>query len=125
MKITARKSKSEFLSEVKKVLDCAQWDYQASSTSTSKDTEKACRYLETQKFSIKVIEAAIKQRYTEILKDIREAATPVGDIPEFFAMEIANELAIDRIHKFSCHTWSDYRTTNKWRINETATFYIY
>ena len=88
------------LHEVKSILDNANWYGEASHPDgvNEQDAEKACQYLNRQRFSLKVI-----REHTDVLDvvDVYERAQDqVDNVPEVVAAMIADSLAMDRVRRF-------------------------
>lgn len=106
--------KKKLLSEVKACLDYASWNYYYSSNKDIDDTEKACDYLGTQRFSIKKIEELIDKYKEDITFNLK--STHVEDEFTYVASFIADQLAQDKIKRFVI--------SKKWYIDGGVTFTI-
>lgn len=127
-----RKLTNRFVEEVKSYLDeNYYWDFEAcNSRGKFDDCEKAVNYLSTQKFSTKVIREAIEVNDNWEALVVEFKSNPDIDSFEekakYTARYIANELAYDRISRFTLgYNDNIYTTTSKkWYIDETVSFKI-
>lgn len=124
---TLKENTINFINEVKSVLDNANWDFEACNPSGNySDTEKACSYLETQKFSYNKVKDALNEVWSDIIDNIKSEQIREGKA-KFAATMIANQLGYERISKFQASQWGyriDGLNSKKWYINETVTFKI-
>ena len=120
---TLKEITREFVVEVKKVLDKATWRWESSGHFKDESgVEKACIYLDRQRFSVKKVEEHLKDHWETIVELIRDDEVR-EDKPAFAAAIIANNVAFDRI---SPYTWTNrYESfSDKWYIDESISFKI-
>ena len=115
---TLKENTAEFLNEVKSILDSATWEF-AYSAHAGRDSQKACNYLDTQKFSISKIKEALTDVYEDLLDNLRTSRGEawihdMGENAKYAADMIADRLAFNRINRFK----------KCWSINESLTFSI-
>ncbi len=125
---TLKENTSEFLNEVKSVLDNADLDYESCmsaytiTSNNHKGCEKAVSYLETQKFSIKKISEALTEIWGEFIYNIQSKQVRGDDKFNLAAKMIASQLAFERISSYSWSSRYDKHTDKTWYIDETVTF---
>jgi hypothetical protein len=125
---TLKENTTEFISDVKQVLDGASWDWEACTSSLRhEDADKACHYLESQKFSFETVKEALADVWDDFLYNVKSQKIRNNEMALYAARMIANELAYKRINKFSVDQSRprNYYDSKKWWINETITFKIY
>jgi len=110
------------LQQVKSILDAANWFGEASHPDrvNEQDAEKACRYLNRQRFSVKAI-----REHTDGLDvvDVYERADgEVDNVPQVVAAMIADSLAMDRVRRFLYH--SKRLPGHGWYLPESWVFLI-
>jgi hypothetical protein len=121
---TLKENTQSFLVEVKEVIDNASWNYECNIKEHS-DVEKACQYLETQKFSVLKIREKLEEIWTDFLENKHSLCQSHSDCVKLAAEMIANSLAFERIDKFQAKGWRyDGLNSKKWWIGETITFVI-
>lgn len=108
----------EQLREIKIELDNATWTGEFSHPHhVNGDEEKACNYLDTQKFSIKTI----KEHIGEIDKTDLDPMPP-EDLPAYIAAWIADRVAFDRVRRFLYNPRK--APGNGWYLPESWVFQI-
>jgi hypothetical protein len=106
--------------KIKQVLDSANWTYETThgTSYTDKDCEKACRFLERNKWSVNFIEDSM----SDVDKDFIEDLKADGVSEEIaYAAAISDQIAHSRCDRY---TWKNrFDSQNKWGIVE-VTFLI-
>jgi hypothetical protein len=124
---TLKESTKEFVQSVKEELDNASWYWEAScSNMNMEDPDKACSYLETQKFSHNVVKEALKEVWEDFIYNVRSEKLANADCPKYAARMIADRLAHQRINRYSVDQsrYRNYYDSKKWWIHESVSFHI-
>lgn len=116
------KTSKQFTQKVKEVLDNSSFNYQYCGHHGC-DADKAEAYLNTQRFSIKVIETALNEQCETILECAREQKVYHEDLPTFAAHFIAHDLCFDRIRRF-LYNERKHAPGHGWSVDESVSWHI-
>lgn len=109
------------LNQVKQLLDGATWTGQVSHPDRyPEDGDKACRYLQGQRFSHKAIKSFVAD--LDVVDVYEQAKNEVDNVPTVCASMIADGIAMDRVRRF-LHKRNG-KPGNGWYLPESWVFEI-
>lgn len=122
---TLKETTNDFILQVKKALDSACWDFEACDPRANySDVEKACNYLNSQKFSFYRVKDALEDVWSDLVYNIRHDKVRENKAA-YAAGMIADVLAHERVSRYRARGYRfDGLDSKKWWINETVSFKI-
>ncbi len=122
---TLNQNTENFLKAVKNNLDNSEWDYYFTDQGNSIDAQKACNYLNSQKFSIEVIKGELTEWWSGLVDNLRDQQITGEEKAKYAASYIASGLAQQRILKFIWNS-NDGVDSSKWcpSLIEKTTFLL-
>lgn len=91
---------------IKSELESSSWDYQHCGSGWNERNDKAVSFLESTRFSEKLIEETLSECYSDILKNARNEKVAHDEIAHFFAASISDRIAYKRIPRNFLKAWS-------------------
>ncbi len=102
---------TELLSEIKNKIDNGTWDFESGNMA---DSEKACEFLNKQKWSLKYLKEYFSKCDTTFVSELLDDGV---DMVNAFVREAAPNIAEERCSRFA---WNGVHYSDGWDLRTTA-----